>query len=215
MKRILAILLVLCLTFGLIGCAKESIRGDITDNAGEEIEFSMGKAEGKNYENKFLGLGCNVPDDWTFSTDAEINELNNLSADAMGDEISEQIKNAEIIYDMNVTSSNGSDNININFENIGILGGAVDAKTRLENTLPTIKEGLANMGCENIVTELTTVKIGGKEFTALNVTSEISGIKLYQRIVCDIKGKYMANITLTALTEDALEEMQSYFYVIK
>lgn len=227
MKKLIAILLAGCMLFMLAGClADEDVRGNITDNSGatnsvaeeqeaKEPEFSMGKTTGKNYENKFLSIGCNLDDNWTFSTDEQIKELNNIASDAMGEDIAKQIENAEIIYDMQATHSNGTDNININLENMGLLGGISDLRTRLDNSIPMIKEALTNIGLSNIVTKNVTVEIDGKEFIGVDIVAEVSGMKFYERIFCMQKGKYMANITLAAFSEEALEQITDCFYIIK
>lgn len=227
MKRLISILLVCTMFFSLAGCfGEEDIRGDITNNSEtnstvdeektEEKEFSLGKTSGSNYENTFLGIGCNLDANWSFYSDTQIKELNNIVGDAVGDDIAEQIQDAEIIYDMYAIHSNGTDNININLENVGLIeSAAINLETRLKNTIPMLEEGLTNIGCTNIVTESTTIEIDGEKFAGLDVTAEISGLKLNETIFCIKSGKYIASVTIAAFGDSDIQQIIDCFYVVK
>lgn len=230
MKKLLALLLALCILVALVGCSSDDVRGDITDDGSSDVsasesgdvtsetdepEFSMGKATGKNYENKFLGLGCNLDSNWTFYTDEQIRELNNVTADLVGEEFANQIKDAQIIYDMMASHSNGTDSMNINLENVGLIGGIANLRAYLDNSVPMLKQGLGNMGYSNITTESIQVEIDGKEFEGLDLVADISGMKFYERLFCIKKGNYIASITMASFDKATLEQTTDCFYIVK
>lgn len=221
MRRILALLLVLVMAFSFTACKNENVRGEIKNDTSDaevsgEKEFSLGIANGNVYENKFIGIGCQLDDNWSFYDDEQIKQLNNLVTDAVGDELASQIENADIIYDMYAIHSNGMNNININLENVGLAyNTAVDIEEHFEKAMPSVKEALGNMGYANLNHELVTVKIGKKEFDAVKIISEINGIKMYQLQICIKSGKYLASITFATFNEDTTDEITECFYIVE
>ena len=104
MKRTIAMLLVLVLAIGLLGCGKEDkdISGKVTPvteaatvpagtveaipetteaviettgAADEEKAVTLGRMEGGTYTNEYLGIGCMLDTSWTFRGAEELQEL--------------------------------------------------------------------------------------------------------------------------------------------
>ena len=115
MKRI-ALLLVFVMALLLVSCSGNN------DVRGEVIE--LGSTSDNKYENKFFGIGCKLNDDWTFLSNGEIREMNDITNDMGDDEMASTLETAEIIYDMSAVKSNSSGNIAINIENLGIISSA-------------------------------------------------------------------------------------------
>lgn len=177
--------------------------------------FSVGAVNGLTYKNRFIGIGCNLDSDWTFYSDAQIKQLNNVAADMAGDEYKEAMKNATVIYDMYAVSSNQQDNININLEKVNpVQLATLDIAENFTALLPLLKSSLENMGCQNITHENTTVKIGGKSFNCLKLTSDINGMKMYQTLIAKKCDGYLANITITAFDEATINNLIGKFYLI-
>ncbi len=203
MKKFLALFLASVMVFALVSCGNS------------EKQLPTGSNENNKYENEFIGIGCKLDDDWTFLTDEEIDELNNIAKDAVGEEIAEAIEKANIIYDMSAAKSDNTQMININLENLGLVyGSTMDESAYIDASIETIKTGLENMGLENIVAEKTTVTFAGKTRHAIEVSGEASGIKIYEKQVCIKAGKYMSNITAISYIEDATDEILAAFYAV-
>ena len=181
----------------------------------DDEEFSTGAVNGLTYRNKFIGLGCNLDSGWTFYSDAQIKQLNNIAADMAGEEYKEALKNATVIYDMYAVSSNQQDNINVNLEKVNpVQLAALDIAENFNTLLPLLKSSLENMGCQNITHENTTVKIGGKSFNCLKLTSDINGMKMYQTLIAKKCDGYLANITITAFDEATINNLISKFFLV-
>ena len=191
---------------------------DVTDAPATDVtepEFSLGDITGLNYENEFIGIGCNLPADWTFYTDEQIKELNNVAADLAGEEYKEAMENATVVYDMLATSPDMLSNVNINLEKGDpILIAATDLADAFENTLSLTKQSLENMGAVITSTEIGTVTIDGESFTSLRITSEINGFTMCQLIFATKCNGYIAYIGITTTDDAAVQEILDCFYTV-
>lgn len=228
MKKIIALLLAALMMFMLVSCGDDtSVRGEIGENdatnsdaaasesTDSETDLKLGSSSNNTYENKFLGIGCKLDSNWTFLSDAEIREANNLTQDLLDDELAEQLENASVIYDMQATKADSSANIVLNIEKIGSLSGALMSEEEYANsTLDGLKSGLESAGLSNIEASVTSVTFAGKEHAAIVVSGEAYGVKVYEKIVCFKKGKYVAAVAFASYVNDTTDEMLSYFYAI-
>lgn len=218
MKKLLALLMALVMVFTFAACGTNNgdIRGEQTGGESSEAEFSLGSASGLTYESKFIGIGCKLDEGWTFYTDAQIKELNNVAEDMAGEEYSEAMKNATVVYDMYAVSGNQTDNISVNLEKANAVQLlTLDIAKNFEAVYPTLKTSLENIGCTDVNYTLGKVTIGGKEFDCMDVTSKINGIAMYQKLVAKKCNGYLANITITTVNEDATDDIIAKFYLVK
>ena len=215
----------------LCGCLgnNDDVRGDITNNdqsqtessnsndnssSESEPEFSLGKATGTTYNNEFLGLSCNIPSGWRFYSEKEILELNNLVGEVVDDETAEQLKNADLIYDMYAINEADASGININLEKHTVLQVAsLNLKNVLESQIDTIKSAYQNMGYTDIAANYQKTTVDGKEFDSLKITAKIQGIDFYLIVFTFKKGAYVANVTVNSLTTDKTADILGYFDV--
>ena len=192
---------------------------DVTDAPETDViepEFSLGAVEGINYENKFIGIGCNLPSDWAFYTDEQIREINNLTADLAGEDFEEAMKNASLVYDMYAASKDNLKNINVNLEKVDPIALAtIDLADIFEQNEAFIKQSLENMGCSNITFEHGTVNIDGETFNCLRSTYELNGIPMYQIAVAKKCNGYIATFAITSFYENSIDSILDCFYVIK
>ena len=109
MKKLIVIMLCLMMMTSLIACSKSpsegEVRGEQTTNEKtqeeseaetSEKEFSLGETDGLVYENKFIGIGCTLEDNWSFYSDEEIMELNNYTADVAGEDYEKIMEGADL-----------------------------------------------------------------------------------------------------------------------
>ncbi|MBQ9846954.1 MAG: hypothetical protein IJO58_04005 [Clostridia bacterium] len=228
MKKIIALLLAALMMFMLVSCGDDTnVRGEIggndatnsdaaaSESTDSETDLELGSSSNNTYENKFLGIGCKLDSNWTFLSDAEIREANNLTQDLLDDELAEQLENASVIYDMQATKADSSANIVLNIEKIGSLSGALMSEEEYANsTLDGLKSGLESAGLSNIEASVTSVTFAGKEHAAIVVIGEAYGVKVYEKIVCFKKGKYVAAVAFASYNDDTTDEMLSYFYAL-
>lgn len=200
MKKVLCILLAALLTMSLCACSSgEDIRGDITPDP-TDPQFSLGQTANNTYKNDFLGLSCSLPSDWVFYTDEQIRELNNLTGEMAGEAFQEALENADIVYDMYASYQGGVSTLNVTMQKLNALQIAtIDMKAVLEAQFPTIKEAFKNMGCTDVQLKYEKVTVNGKEFDGATVVATISGISLYETLICFVKGRYYATVTVCTL----------------
>ncbi len=233
MKKLLALLMILVMLFSFAGCGEEKdVRGEQTDNTKSDVvsedetdsqdeeteseaEFSMGSVAGLKYENKFIGIGCNLPEGWSFYTDEQIKELNNVAIDMAGEEYEEMIKDASIVYDMYAESSNQMDNINVNLEKgTALQFAAFDVVENYKAIASTVISSYENMGYTNCEYEISEVTIDGKKFDCMNFTAEISGLTMNQTMISiKCSNNYVANIAVTS-AENNVADILNAFYLL-
>lgn len=229
MKKLLALILSVLMLVSFAACDSSSttnddVRGDITSTSSdtdssssdstssEEIEFSIGDAEGNKYENKFIGIGCELDSSWTFYTDAQIAELNNIVTDSLDEDYAEQVKDANVIYDMYATTANG-DTININLEKLsGIGSGVIDAETYIDVAMPQLKDSMAQMGVTVDKCEKTTFNFAGATADGIIMNISGSGASAFQKIVCLKRGSYIAVIGVATYNTDTTDDLLAKFY---
>ena len=180
-----------------------------------EPEFDLGVVDGLVYENAFIGIGCKLDSNWTFRTDEEIRQMNNLTADVVGDDFREAMEKADIVYDMAAIHSNGLDNININMQKGNpIQIAALDLKTHYESQFALLQEAFENMGYTNIHMEVGEVIIDGEPFVAFFNHAEIAGYTVCQVSISIKCNGYLANVTLTTFDEASMDALLDCFYLI-
>lgn len=238
MKKIITFMLVLVMCLSMAGCGgdkdvsgavsnkkEETNQDDVSggleenqnDEANQEVDVNLliGEAEGNTYENAFLGIGFNLPEGWTFYTQEQINALNNITQDMLEDDITEQIQNANIIYDMYALDQYGN-SVNVNLEKLSAIAAVgIDEKTYVEASMEQIPEALGQMGATNIEVKAASAKLDGSEHAALDISCTSNGVNIYEKIICIKEGQYMASVTLATTYENTTDAVLSYFYEVE
>lgn len=233
MKKVFVFLLAALLVCALTACGeKEDVRGDITPGGDktenvtttttaadveEEAELELGNTNGGVYENAFLGIGCRLSSPWAYYTDEQIREANNLSMDMAGEEVKEQLANASVIYDMMAQNAETGGTVQVVLEKVGAvnaLAAIADPQAYYDAAIPTIRDGLSNMGCENIDIQVVTHTIGGKTFPGMSLVADINGTKMYEKQLVIVKGDYLACITFVAVGADDTNAVLQNFYLM-
>lgn len=225
MKKWIGLFLAVSLAFTFCACGKggDSAEGekDVVKTASDVLDdmesmpegFSLGRVEDDVYQNDFIGIGYQLDKYWSFYDEDQIKQLNSLAMEKAGEDIEETILDATIFYDMYATDNRQLNNITVSLEKI-------DA-TQLENmsiadnfaaVAPTAKEGLINMGYEDVNYELTTVEVDGQTLDALRTTSVISGMNMYQTVFQKKCDGYLASITITVYSEDTTAQLLENFF---
>lgn len=243
MKRTIAILLILVLTFGLIGCGtdEKEISGQITpateaavivpetteavpettEAAPEDKPVSLGRIEGGVYTNDYLGIGCMLDSTWSFYTAEELQELPAQAQELLQDtEYSEA--DLRQIADMFAENSMDGSNINIQYTKLNLQERIVYATMDYEGFVDMIlgeSESMAaayeQAGFENVVLEEATVRYLGEERAAVRTTATIEGVPMYMLQVFEHDiGQYYVVITFTSILEDTTQSMLDLFYAI-
>lgn len=203
MKKIIAVLTTVAIILCLAGCAgtptKTFSRGVVTDGI---------------YENSFVGIGISLNDQWKFLTEEEINQINGVTEEYMDIDL----EDFTVFNDMQATNLLTGETININIEKLQPLAAvaAADEETFLSSQMPSVQQGLENMGCTNVSYELVKIKIGDKEHQGATIAGDILETKLYETLVCiKCDGGYMAYIVTASVGTDTTKDVLNKFYTVE
>lgn len=237
MKKITALILALVLVLTLCACGDKSIGGTVTPKettagaagtvetpapaeetpAGDaDEEFQIGTTSGGEYENAFLGIGCALDENWVFASQEELAQMIGNTAEMFdNEEYAEQMKNANMFYDMFASADQGLVTINVVIQNMGVLYGAVLSEEKyLEIAMESLDEQLGSAGFADIQAETGTVSFAGQERTGLHISSTYQGIPYYCQQVYVKQGSYIAAISLISFSEDITASLLDYFYAV-
>lgn len=209
MKRFFAVIIALAMVVSMSAC---SLTVTVTE---DDKQLVMGTVVDNTYENEFLGIGCKLDSDWTFLTEEEIREYNNMAADMTDEEYREYLDSAQVIYDMMASNANGTDSINLNIEKVSTVNNILfSAEEYLKNSEETTVEALKSMGYEEVNTTYGEVNIDGKAFDTLFYECTYSTITVYMCSICLEVGDYIAAITVSSLTEDGMNATVDALYLL-
>ena len=115
MKRAAGLLLALVLVLSMAACGKKD--GDGGDS---QSGFQRGTIENGIYTNTFVGIGCQLSDDWTYYTDEQLAELSGVVAES-SEEMQKAMEDGKSTYDMFASAMEGLVTINVVYEDLGAL----------------------------------------------------------------------------------------------
>ena len=117
MKRAVGLLLALVLVLSMAACGKKD--GDGGDS---QSGFQRGTIENGIYTNTFVGIGCELSDDWTYYSDEQLAELSGVVAES-SEEMQKAMEDGKSTYDMFASAMEGLVTINVVYEDLGALYG--------------------------------------------------------------------------------------------
>lgn len=206
MKRFICVLLSGLVLLSLLGCNKDKTDGSLK----KKVDFTFGKTKGSVYENKLIGLGCEIPDGWKFYSDEKIKQINGIALDSADEKLAEELKNVQLIYDMWATSPDGSSSIIVNFEKREKSElKALNLKRVMRDSLEKLQQ------TQELEGETTTITIDGKEFAGLSLTMKSGANKMCQKqmaVKCD---GYLGIVIFTAGSHDTVDNLIKEFYLLK
>ena len=179
----------------------------------EEDSFGLGDAENNTYWNENMSIGCTLDENWYFYTREEILELNGMTAEMLDDTLAEAMREAGTMMDMYAMNLVTGATVNVNLERLSLSNSLLVSETSYiklsEESLCTV---LGQMGCENVQLETGTMEFLGKEHACARVSTEISGVQLFETIVVVKSGRTMIVVTSASFYEDTTEEVLSCFF---
>lgn len=197
MKKSASLVALLMVVVMLCACGTGS---DLpSDNS--SASFALGKVVDNQYTNEFLGITCTLDEQWTFYTDEQIKEVNNITADMLDEDIAAQLENANFVYDMMASSESGA-SVNVNIENLGLSGVAMTAETYLSMQIDTLKTSLEQMGFSNVVIENKTYDFAGNSEEGVYVHASANGLTFEEAVVVLKRGMRFANISVGTVGGD-------------
>lgn len=181
---------------------------DAQDN---ELIASPGRVSGNLYESNFLGIGFHLPSGWSFSTEDEIKELNQISLGLQGEEYANAIASADAFYDMYAYHSLGS-NVSITVERLNEDEMAHTEASIANEAIEPIKEIFTQMGFTNITANVSTTTFAGATHSLISMTVTGQGVTMYEKVVIIKLGQYMANFTVATPGTDTTTSVLNQFF---
>ena len=163
--------------------------------------FSMGSWEGNVYTNDFLGLTYTMPEDWTRTSDEELEELIEQAADLMDlSDNEKKLADLKAIYYLMTKDSVGNNAI-LGSEKVS---GSTSAKVYAES-LKTQLESQESLGYE--LSDIKTETVDGKEFVIMGANVTLFKQKYYIYKV----DNYMVYICITGYSDEEINEIVEHF----
>lgn len=165
------------------------------------------------YTNAFIGIRCEVGEEWTVYSDAQLAQLNGLVLDAMTDvDLVNQLKKANIAHLFYAAKNNGMTTMNVVLENIGSVNGVLlDEKAYAELSAKQIPTALESMGLLDVTAEVVSILFAGTRHAGVKVYGTLNGISFYEKIVCIKLGTYIGLVTVASYDEDITPDLLQMF----
>lgn len=173
--------------------------------------LARGEKLATKYESAYLGIGFNLPAAWSFYSDEEVHKL--LNATFTGNFEADLAANGSY-GDMMAVEPNTGHNVNVLLAVKNDAAKALSWEALYQHEFDSLKAALNKAYDFSIVTKGNLV-IDGKTFLAVDIYGQTGGHDLYQKCFLIDCGDYYATITATALTEQHLKEVLSFFYLVK
>lgn len=200
-RKIMALVLGVLILLSLVGC-------------GNEPAFSMGKTTGTTYTNDFLGLSCTLPQGWTFASEQELLQLNNMTKEYLDEDTLKLLEKATIVYDMSAQHLTEGGSINVNMEKFTSAQIIkMNVKATLEAQIPTLISTYENMGFTDVIAEVDTIAVDGQAFDGVRISANYYGDTFYLICISFKRSTYLANVAIGAWSIEKLEETKGCFTV--
>ena len=209
MKKLLSLLVVLCLLVALSGCQKVQQAAD----AVTAKEFSLGTVNGNHYQNDFVGIQCELSNDWTIYNEAQIAEMFGLYADSFTEEdfkeMIEESGSSIIFYaEDSVTLSS----VNISVTDTKSYSTAMgDHKELVDSIIEQMPEMMEQSVMTNVKVEADTFPFCGEDTYGTYITASVYDIPAFERQVISIEGTYSITLTVCSYYEDSTMELLELF----
>ena len=134
--------------------------------------------------------------------------------------VKELLAKQQTVFDMFAMSSDGLRTMNVVFEDLGTVYGALlDESGYIDIALSKLAPSLEAQGFKNIVTEKGSLEFAGSEHGIIRLTSQMSvnniDIDVYEMVIVIKQDNYITSVTLASFMEDHVAEMAEWFYAVK
>ena len=180
-------------------------------------KFERGVVDGQTYTSTFLGMSCTVPAEFSYLTDAEIADINNIAADTLSDtelakQLQDNLENGSQIQDMYAMTEGGLQTINVLLSKVSEKGAAVDMAAFADLGMEQIKTAYQSMGMTDVEASRETVTFMGQQYEGIRLTATYDGnAPVYCVQVYMQEGDYVCVVTFTSYIEDTTADMMGYF----
>ena len=184
----------------------------------DDENFSVGATLNNTYENEYFGIGITLDDNWVFSTQEEINEINGFVQDTLDDDAYVEALESGIVYtDMYAHDIDSQFTINTTIERLNALSTfTIDEEKYIDLSMENadLKGVLEGMGFEISLVEKGSVTIAGEEHPCVAIEGSIQGIDFFEKVTVIKEGNYIMGITISALMDNIIDDIFATFYAL-
>ena len=171
----------------------------------------MGSTASGKYVNEFVGITCDLGSDWTFMTDAEIQQNNMQAMGMVGDDYAELMKNAQAFTDMMATNANRTDTLGVSIEKLPAGNTSVTEEQYVALSKDALKGALESMGMTNVKLNSGNAVFAGSKHAYISVSATYNGVPVYERLAIVKCSKYVAVVTVCTWQKDNCKEILDLF----
>ena len=204
MKKTGSIILSLLLALSLAACGISASAAPI-----------HGTVTGQRYENAALGIGCELPESWSYASEEELAALIGQTAELFDEKQGTKLAELDIFYDMMALGPDGMNSVNVVVQNLGLAGLTATEAQVADASVEAGVQGQEIGGITTVSVERNTVTLGGVEHEGLRMVGEYQGIPVYTQQIVFKSGTHAAAVTLATFLEDGTAELADYFYALK
>ena len=205
MKRFYISVIALMLCVVLVGCG-----GALTLPEG----FTLGTYDGQRYENTFLGLGCNLPEEFTYTPPEELGDMMDIGEDLSEQERNAAYASASTLYLIQANNVEGG-GMGVSLENTKADGAEVtSAKEYLSTAKAELPSAMTSMGFSDVTVNEISLSIAGKEYNGLQAKGNMYEETFTQNYICFDKDPYLVIISYGAYDEAAVDTLTNSFYAL-
>ncbi len=229
-KRMIAVLLLVCLCFTLTACAVSN-KADVlgvtypttpidTASGGSAAQSDDAIAAGEVYRNEYFKFTCNLSDDWYVLNPDELSQMLGITYEALGDGtagklIQTSFENGSTQMDFYAVMASGGQTINVVISKAKVVERLLPDQLLLTASIPVLTSGLTDMGATDITSDTQNITFLGKERAALIVDANYQGASMHETIFLVRQGGYLASMTITDITGTSNQDFVDYFQVIE
>ena len=206
MKKIFSFVLIIFLITGVFAACGGQNNGPV-EPAGVVPEYSRGVTTSAGWSSEWLNISYSLNDGFTFATEEQIEEMMQISADAIlvdgnGNPIVDYSK-VDAIYEMMAYGTDGSN----------VIVCCEKNKTNLSPKayIDAVKIQLERAGMEYSFSGLTDYAIGGKAMKRTDATTDVYGPTMYQTYLLMPYGDRMVSIIVSSTDRAMIETMLDAF----
>lgn len=180
-----------------------------------EREFSIGKVTGQNYENTFIGIGCTLPEHWTFSTEQELLEKVGIYGITDREEALVYLEGVPFYYDMSAGFQGDFPTIMIYLKQYNNFALNI---LKLENHYLQILDYFAKeyaLDVKNVTGTVEEVQISGQTVPFLRLRGKQNGMVYYWSIFCIKCDGYLATVEICTMNKSDARDILNCFYFIE
>ena len=214
MKRCFVLILALVFCLSLTACSADPAE---TAPASQEPEpatpLNRGAVNGNIYTNKSMKLRFDLPSGWSFYSEDEIAEINNMTKEMYESaDLQDAVAASGQFIDFFAASSSNLDNVNLIIQPANAKVSDMTEREIFESSEESYRSQFAGAGMEIKTYEVLTAKFCGAEKAVLHMETAMSGITLQEyQLWIRTDPNYTAVVTVSSTSITDPQTILDYF----